>query len=504
MSLKNHLSKINALREECVPKIDFAELESRVETLEETKVNREEMGRLLEPGFVDNFLEEQESLRADVDGLKKTVSYLEEDLNNLTTRVEEEIVKSMEQQFEEIGQMLEVMNAKLATLDADEINDSFANLEDQAAMLIKELEDMKNAHDLFKKEAKLNFNKISNVNALLDKLEQSKVDKSKLYELLELKADVDMIRNKLDRSEFLSMKRTIMEDLERLTITVKINEEEMSEGIRKLRQDFALKMYTEDFVTATEPIRNRIKALMYELKKVKEIALAQLFPDAPGVIKCFGCKRAANLLSYNYQGSGDDEDPPISQRTRSRAVANSSQPTSKTTSDLRFPPIDIDNVPIPPPDKKREVPPDQLPMLIANAKPNIGLPWERRKADIDRELRAYFATRKIRPIGGGYTQSQPQQKGLKFTTKVLKSEKVVPEIKSLREPKEKKGFIKPVLKKVPPSSSRRNLVPSSIGLHVNEDPAKTTSYTIEADRIDAEQSETDSNSSDIKNKNEEQ
>lgn len=59
----------------------------------------------------------------------------------------------------------------------------------------------------------------------------------------------------------------------------------MDENFSKFEEELSLQMYKEDFILGTEPIRNRIKALIYELKRVKEIALDHLFPDAPGIAK---------------------------------------------------------------------------------------------------------------------------------------------------------------------------------------------------------------------------
>ncbi|GFT07657.1 uncharacterized protein TNCV_4045881 [Trichonephila clavipes] len=135
-----------------------------------------------------------------------------------------------------------------------------------------------------------------------------------------------MVMAKLDRAEFLAVMKDMEDIIERLTVTVKINghertkngcqvikmvankvatneanlilspgyhskfplnrhytEEEMNENFKDVRKELSFKMFTEDFIVGTEPIRNRIKAMMYEQQKIKEIALQNFFPDAPGV-----------------------------------------------------------------------------------------------------------------------------------------------------------------------------------------------------------------------------
>ncbi|XP_035226603.1 probable DNA double-strand break repair Rad50 ATPase [Stegodyphus dumicola] len=283
--VKELKKRIREVQDMIISKEDFMELVTRVEVVEETKVSREELGRLLEPGFIDNFIAEQERLREDFGELKEFVNEINEDLTALKTRIDEEILKSIEASFADIRSHIDIIEEKLATLDADDINDTFARLEEQLVMILKDLEENKAALELYNKEAKSNFKKIQDVNTVLDRLETRKADKEKMYEMLALKADIELVGNKLDRSEFVAVIEDIKDDVERLTITVKINEEEMNENVLKIRRELSIKMYTEDFITATEPIRNRIKAILYEQVKIKQIALTHLFPDAPGIAK---------------------------------------------------------------------------------------------------------------------------------------------------------------------------------------------------------------------------
>ncbi|GBL85437.1 hypothetical protein AVEN_34620-1 [Araneus ventricosus] len=413
--------RIRELQDATVRKEDFAELVQRVDTLETDKVSREELGRLLEPGFIDNFLQEQQNLRTELDDLKLTVASVDENLNSLITRIEEEILKDIHQTFEEIRATIAEMKEKLDTLDADDINDTFARLEEQAEMIIKELEEIRAAQEKFEKEAKANFKKISDVSTLLNRLEATKADKSKMYELLELKADLEMVMGKLDRSEFVSVMQDMEEKIERLTITVKINEEEMIETFGTLKKELSFKMYTEDFIIGTEPIRNRIKAMIYEQKKIKDIALQNFFPDAPGVVKCFSCKRAANLISAKYPGPTDS--PKAVEVKKESKDEKESTKSAKDPKEVKFPPIDVDEVPIPPPDKPRIQDIHQLPVLFANVRPQVGLAHEKRKRDIDKEIAEYFSTGRLYAVGGEHTKTFPQQRGLTYTTMKIPQEK---------------------------------------------------------------------------------
>ncbi|GFQ81277.1 uncharacterized protein TNCT_222451, partial [Trichonephila clavata] len=283
--VKRMKKRIRELQETMVTKEDFVELLQRVDTLEIDKVSREELGRLLEPGFIDNFIEEQENLRTELEQMKQNLATVDQGLKDLITRIDEEIVKDIQRALDEINENVSKMKEKLDTLDADDINDALARLEEQADMIIKELEELQRAQEEFEKQAKANFKKISDVTTLLDRLEATKADKAKMYELLELKADLEMVMAKLDRAEFLAVMKDMEETIERLTVTVKINEEEMRENFKDVRKELSFKMFTEDFIVGTEPIRNRIKAMMYEQQKIKEIALQNFFPDAPGVVK---------------------------------------------------------------------------------------------------------------------------------------------------------------------------------------------------------------------------
>ncbi|GFT07667.1 uncharacterized protein TNCV_4045931 [Trichonephila clavipes] len=178
--------QIRELQETMVTKEDFVELLQRVNTLEIDKVSREELGRLLEPGFIDNFIEEQQNLRTELEEMKQNLAAVDQGLKDLITRIDEEIVKDIQKAIDEINENIAKMKEKLDTLDADDINDSFARLEEQSDMILKELEELQRAQEEFEKQAKASFKKISDVSTLLDRLEATKADKSKMYELLEL------------------------------------------------------------------------------------------------------------------------------------------------------------------------------------------------------------------------------------------------------------------------------------------------------------------------------
>ncbi|GFR06871.1 uncharacterized protein TNCT_73211 [Trichonephila clavata] len=77
----------------------------------------------------------------------------------------------------------------------------------------------------------------------------------------------------------------------------------------------------------------------------------------------------------------------------------------------------MSKVPIPPADKPRIQDIHQLPVLFANARPQVGLAHEKRKKDIDKEIAAFFSTgKKLYAVGGEHTKTFPQQRGLTFTT----------------------------------------------------------------------------------------
>lgn len=490
-------------------KSDFEELVSQVDDLEDRKVNRDDIKRLLEPGFIDGFLKELANLRTDAENFKAKVIEIEDSIESLRNWIEEEIRQYMENKVAEIHASLDTINKKLARLDPDEINDSFANLEEQVSFIIKELEELKQAFKQFQKEARFNFNKIPNLMDLIDKLDQKKVSKVELYELLALKADIETVRSKLERDEFVVVVSEIKDEQERLTITVKINEEEMIAGFNDIRHELVLKMYTGDFITATEPIRNRIKALIYELEKVKEICLTHLFPDAPGITKCISCKRGAHLAGPKYAGDANVELPEeVAPQQRVVMAIDKSALVSQ-----KLPPIDLDSVPIPPVEHPRERNPLKLPTLFATARPNIGLEHPKSKREIDKQLDAYFATGPVRPIDGEHTKTDPQQRGLKFTALHLpqtekeevllqgidrgyyrgslhagslidvdSSDKDVkpdveqtkkkPKIKSLR--RARKGLKKPVVSKPKKTSDRETVDPAVVSLHVDDEPVQKT------------------------------
>ncbi|XP_071037770.1 uncharacterized protein [Parasteatoda tepidariorum] len=169
----------------------------------------------------------------------------------------------------------------------------------------------------------------------------------------------------------------------------------MNTSFKKVRHELSLKMYTEDFITATEPIRNRIKAMLYEQERIKEIALAHLLPDAPGVLKCFSCKRGANL-------AGRTTVVPAADRRQFNVMTN--EDAVRDDDSLKCFSVvsgcDLLCVPIPSPDKPRIQDPTLLPVLFARATPHVGLAHEKRRKQIDQELENYFASGGIRK---GYT-----------------------------------------------------------------------------------------------------
>ncbi|GIX78163.1 uncharacterized protein CDAR_508831 [Caerostris darwini] len=112
---------VRELQEQMVSKDDFIELVTRVDSLETDKVSREELGRLLEPGFIDKFIQEVEDLRNDMDELKQNVSTLEENLQALIVRIDEEILPALQAAFDEIRASMAEMKEKLDTLDADDV-----------------------------------------------------------------------------------------------------------------------------------------------------------------------------------------------------------------------------------------------------------------------------------------------------------------------------------------------------------------------------------------------
>ncbi|GFT07638.1 uncharacterized protein TNCV_4045801 [Trichonephila clavipes] len=78
---------------------------------------------------------------------------------------------------------------------------------------------------------------------------------------------------------------------------------------------------------------------------------------------------------------------------------------------------DMCRVPIPPADKPRIQDIHQLPVLFANARPQVGLAHEKRKKVIDKEIAAFFSTgKKLYAVSGEHTKTFPQQRGLTFTT----------------------------------------------------------------------------------------
>ncbi|GIX78159.1 uncharacterized protein CDAR_508821 [Caerostris darwini] len=293
------------------------------------------------------------------------------------------------------------------------INDSFARLEDQADLILKQLDSLRAAQERYEKEARANFKKILDVNSMLEKLGASKADRAEMMKLLDLATDLELVMTKLDRSEFVAVVQDLEESIERLSIQVKMNEEEMQEGFATLHKELSFKMYTEDFIIATEPIRNRIKAILYEQQKIKDIALQNFFPDAPGVTKCISCKRAANLMSLKWPG------PKVTKETgesTDKEMAESPK-SAKDPPQIKLPPIDIDEIPIPPADKPRIQDIHQLPVLFANIRPQVGLAHEKRKKDIDKEIATFFKTgKKLYAVGGEHTKTMPLQKGVAFTT----------------------------------------------------------------------------------------
>ncbi|KAG8183863.1 hypothetical protein JTE90_005327 [Oedothorax gibbosus] len=381
--------KIEEVEESITPREDFSELSVRVDQLEKVKVNREELGRFMEEGFIESFIKEHENLRIELNTLQNGVTDVDNDVKTLKKRIDEEVITYIDDSLEEVEKTLEPMKNKLDSLDADDINDTFAKLEDQTEKLTKDMEDIQTLGNRTEKEGKVNSKKFADFRDSLNKLEASKIDKSKMYELLDLKADFEALMNKLDRSEFAAIMTDIDKKVEALTSTVEITEKNLEEGLSVTRRQLSQKMYTEDFVPATEPIRNRIKAMIYEQQKIKELVLTKFLPDAPGVVKCFSCKRAANLI------------------------------------DEKLPPIDLDSLPIPPADQPRtrdlyKLPGQKLPALFANVKPRVGMVHQKKRHDIDKELSEYFGgVKEKKSIGGAHTKTLPNQRGLKFTTKTF-------------------------------------------------------------------------------------
>ncbi|GIX86008.1 uncharacterized protein CEXT_283811 [Caerostris extrusa] len=106
-----------------------------------------------------------------------------------------------------------------------QINDSFARLEEQADIILSQLESLRAAQERYEKEARANFKKILDVNSMLEKLGATKADRAEMMKLLDLKADLELVMTKLDRSEFIAVVQDLEESIERLSIQVK-NERE--------------------------------------------------------------------------------------------------------------------------------------------------------------------------------------------------------------------------------------------------------------------------------------
>ncbi|GIX86002.1 uncharacterized protein CEXT_283801 [Caerostris extrusa] len=149
---------VRELQEQMVSKDDFIELVTRVDSLELDKVSREELGRLcnLSPKqFIDDDVEDIGYLRyhlrdhncsvdkwtfnCSVDFLivqltsgllivqltsglfNCSVSTLEQNLEALVVRIDDEILPAIQAQFDEIRTSMAEMKEKLDTLDADDV-----------------------------------------------------------------------------------------------------------------------------------------------------------------------------------------------------------------------------------------------------------------------------------------------------------------------------------------------------------------------------------------------
>ncbi|GIX86004.1 uncharacterized protein CEXT_283812 [Caerostris extrusa] len=114
-----------------------------------------------------------------------------------------------------------------------QINDSFARLEEQADIILSQLESLRAAQERYEKEARANFKKILDVNSMLEKLGATKADRAEMMKLLDLKADLELVMTKLDRSEFIAVVQDLEESIERLSIQVKNERRRDAGGLRR-------------------------------------------------------------------------------------------------------------------------------------------------------------------------------------------------------------------------------------------------------------------------------
>lgn len=455
---------------------DFEELLSQAEALEDRKVNRDEVERLVEPGFVDGFEKELKSLRTEADGGKAKVKEIEATLKSLRKYVEEEIREHFEEKFAEIHAMLNAINKKLAQLDPDDINESFAKLNEQVAFIFTELEELQQDVDKLRKEGRLNFLKITNLANLIKKLDQTKANKAKLPDLLDLKADVDVVAKKVDIDEFAAFVSEIKDQLEKLNTKVKANAEEMMSQFSDIRRDLVKKMYSEDFIAASQPIRNRIRDSIYDLERVKEICRTHLYPDPPGMTKCMSCKRGAHLAGPKYAGDGTIQLPQEALKSASVTVSRTLLPT------------DIGSIPIPSP---RERNPHKLPTLFATARPNYGVEYPKSRTEVDKKTHPQRLGEKITAVM--LPQAEKEEvllqgidkcyyRGFLYEDSVNDEESPVKgvdpkvtadkhDVKSMKEPG---GKSKPTINKPAKTCEPGTGGTTVVSLHVGDEPVKRT------------------------------
>ncbi|XP_035226595.1 uncharacterized protein LOC118198914 [Stegodyphus dumicola] len=235
-------------------------------------------------------------------------------------------------------------------------------------------------------------------------------------------------------------------------------------------------------------------------------------------------------------GNGTGSPLKIIKTTSGTSAETQQSGAAEHVTSVKLPTIDIDSVPIPPADQPRETDALQLPALFASVTPQIGLAHEKRKSVIDKEVSAYFSTKTVQAIDGEHTKTMPQQKGLAFTKvmlpqgkrseilikgiddriykgtihdsenietdvtsdvshssddqnletkqgKISKPAKEKPDIPSLKEPRTRKGFKKPVIHKPKLSSIRDTHLPAIVSLHVDGKPLQTSPVIIKSNPV---------------------
>nr|XP_042900607.1 uncharacterized protein LOC107453111 [Parasteatoda tepidariorum] len=113
------------------------------------------------------------------------------------------------------------------------------------------------------------------------------------------KADITLVNTKVDQVEFETAFEELGEAIGLLGIKFQKKNDEWEVRAAELWDAVNSKMTRDVFESARIKIEERLTALMYGLKTLKQVVEELLYPDSGGVTRCITCRRPADIAGHS-------------------------------------------------------------------------------------------------------------------------------------------------------------------------------------------------------------